>query len=60
MVIVPMLVLVVSVEGEVYQSNSAPKRGVMMSMLNHKIGILKRISHDAYNVFTNLQAIEKM
>ena len=57
---VTILVPVVNVEGEVSQSDCAPKRGVMMNMLNHMIGILKRISQDAYNAFTTLQAAEKM
>ena len=51
-VIVP--VPMVSVEVEVSQLDNAPKRGVMLNMLSHRISILKRIYQDAYNAFTNL------
>ena len=47
--------LVINVEGEVPKSNDALKRGVMQNILSHRIGILKRISQDAHNAFTNLQ-----
>ena len=47
-------------EGEVPKSDGAQKRGVMQGILSHKIGILKRISQDAYNAFTNLQTTKQM
>lgn len=55
-VTMPMPVPVVNEEGEVSKSNNAPKKGVMLNMLNHKISILKKISQDTHNAFTNLQA----
>ena len=51
---------IINVEGEVSQSNGAPKRGVMLNMLSHTIGILKRISQDASSAFTSLKTIESL
>ena len=45
---------VINVEGEIPKKNYSLKGVVMQNMLNHRIGILKRISQDAYNAFTNL------
>ena len=51
---------VIIIEGEVPKSDGALKRGVLQGMLNHRIGILKRISQDTYSAFTNLQTSEQV
>lgn len=57
---VTMQAPVINVDGEIPKSDGALKRGLMLNMLNNRIDILKRISQDAYNAFTNLQAAKKM
>ena len=51
---------VVDVETDITPSDYDTKKNVMMNILSHRIGFLKRISQDAYSIFINFQSSEQV
>ena len=56
---VELQTLVVTIEDDFPKSNGVVKKGVILVMINHRVGILQRISKDAYNAFTSLQTTKQ-